>query len=125
MRVSSEMTTWVTSSVARWIRSLSLWPSCSHVREKPPGSSSKAIRRRITSVRLSGSSSPLTVTHSPKRSSNWGRSSPSSGFMVPTRVNRAGWVTLTPSRSTVLTPMAAESSSRSTTWSSRRLTSST
>ena len=79
----------------------------------------------MISTRAGGSDSPTTVTHSPNRSSSWGRSSPSSGFIVPTSENRAGWVRLMPSRSTVLTPIAAESSSRSTTWSSRRFTSST
>ena len=52
-------------------------------------------------------------------------SSPSSGFMVPTRMKRAGWVKEMPSRSTTLTPMAAASRSTSTRWSSRRFTSST
>jgi len=56
--------------------------------------------------------------------SSWGRSSPSSGFIVPTRMKRAGWAKEMPSRSTVFTPMAAESSRTSTTWSSSRLTSS-
>ncbi len=47
---------------------------------------------------------PSTSTHRPKRSSSCGRSSPSSGFMVPTRMNRDGCDTETPSRSTVLMP---------------------
>lgn len=50
---------------------------------------------------------------------------PSSGFIVPTRRNRAAWLTETPSRSTWLRPIAAASSSRSTRWSCNRLTSST
>ena len=54
-----------------------------------------------------------------------GRRSPSSGFIVPTRMKRAGWEKGMPSRSTTFTPIAAESSNRSTTWSSRRFTSST
>ena len=45
--------------------------------------------------------------------------------MVPTRMKRAGWLKLMPSRSTILTPMAALSSSRSTMWSSSKLISST
>lgn len=50
---------------------------------------------------------------------------PSSGFMVPTRVMRAGCAIETPSRSTVLRPIAAASRSTSTRWSCRRFTSST
>mmetsp|Transcript_16060 Transcript_16060/g.39982 ORF Transcript_16060/g.39982 Transcript_16060/m.39982 type:complete len:226 (-) Transcript_16060:121-798(-) len=61
----------------------------------------------------------------PKRSSSWGRSSPSSGLPEPTRMKRAGWLMEIPSRSTVFQPEAAESSSTSTRWSSSRLTSST
>ena len=68
---------------------------------------------------------PSTSTHNPKRSSSCGRSSPSSGFIVPTRMNREGCETDTPSRSTVFTPIAAASSSTSTMWSSSRFTSST
>ncbi len=60
---------------------------------------------------------PSTSTHNPKRSSSCGRSSPSSGFIVPTRMNREGCAdTDTPSRSTVFTPIAAASSSTSTMW---------
>lgn len=92
---------------------------------KPAGSASKANRRRTTSARCAGSRLARTSTVRPKRSSNWGRSSPSSGFMVPIRTMRAGCETETPSRSTVLRPMAAASRSRSTRWSWRRLTSST
>mmetsp|Transcript_19820 Transcript_19820/g.51518 ORF Transcript_19820/g.51518 Transcript_19820/m.51518 type:complete len:313 (+) Transcript_19820:3598-4536(+) len=61
----------------------------------------------------------------PNRSSSCGRSSPSSGLPLPTRMKRAGWLMLIPSRSTVFQPEAAESSSTSTKWSSSRLTSST
>jgi len=57
--------------------------------------------------------------------SQLGRRSPSSGFIVPMRVKLAGWEMLMPSRSTVLTPFAAESRITSTRWSSSRLTSST
>ena len=49
-------------------------------------------------------------TERANRSSSWGRSSPSSGFIVPTRMKRAGCEKEMPSRSTTLTPMAAESS---------------
>mmetsp|Transcript_40113 Transcript_40113/g.119467 ORF Transcript_40113/g.119467 Transcript_40113/m.119467 type:complete len:222 (-) Transcript_40113:249-914(-) len=61
----------------------------------------------------------------PNLSSSCGRSSPSSGLPLPTRMKRAGWLMEMPSRSTVFQPDAAESSSTSTRWSSRRLTSST
>ncbi|CAM4048086.1 hypothetical protein NOMA109596_19320 [Nocardioides marinus] len=91
----------------------------------PAGSASKASRRRTTSTRRAGSRGAATSTDRPNRSSSCGRSSPSSGFMVPTRTKRAGWVTENPSRSTVARPVAAASSSRSTRWSCRRLTSST
>ena len=66
-----------------------------------------------------------TSTVSPNRSSSCGRSSPSSGFIVPTSTNRAACVTETPSRSTWARPIAAASSSRSTRWSGSRFTSST
>ena len=36
-------------------------------------------------------------------------------LIVPTRIKEAGWVNEMPSRSTTFTPMAAESSRRSTT----------
>ena len=80
----------------------------------PSGSSSNDSRRCTISIRTSGSVSPWTVTHSPNRSSNCGRSWPSSGFIVPTKLKRDGWITLMPSRSTVFTPIAAESSKMST-----------
>ena len=92
---------------------------------KASGSASKAIRRRTTSTRSAGSRGAATSTVSPNRSSSCGRSSPSSGFMVPTSTNRAACSTETPSRSTVDRPIAAASSSRSTRWSCSRLTSST
>jgi len=60
--------------------------------QKAAGFSSKARRRRTTSLRASASCSPCTSTIRPKRSSSWGRRSPSSGFMVPTRMKRAGWL---------------------------------
>jgi hypothetical protein len=86
------------------------------VEGQPPADDVRALR---------GIATGPTSTVRPKRSSNWGRSSPSSGFMVPIRTMRAGCETETPSRSTVLRPMAAASRSRSTRWSWRRLTSST
>ena len=92
---------------------------------KASGSRSKARRRSTTAMRASRLLSPVTSTHNPKRSRSWGRSSPSSGFMVPTRIKRAGWANEIPSRSTTLTPMAAASNSTSTRWSSNRFTSST
>src|SRR5450830_13185 len=60
----------------------------------------------------------------PKRSSNCGRRSPSSRFIVPISVKRAGCETDRPSRWTELTPIAATSSSTSTSCSGKRLTSS-
>ena len=60
--------------------------------QKAAGFSSKARRLRTTSLRASASCSPCTSTIRPKRSSSWGRRSPSSGFMVPTRMKRAGWL---------------------------------
>src|SRR5438874_4915846 len=85
----------------------------------------KAASRSAISTRWSGSRMPSTSTHSPKRSSSCGRSSPSSGFIVPTRMKCDGWLNDTPSRSMVLTPIAAASRRTSTRWSSRRFTSST
>ena len=64
--------------------------SAAHATPKPPGSRSKAIRRRTTSARSAVSGMPSTSTASAKRSSNCGRRSPSSGFMVPTSTNAAG-----------------------------------
>ncbi|MCF0088373.1 hypothetical protein B0E37_03444 [Streptomyces sp. MH192] len=92
---------------------------------KAAGSSSYASRRRTTSTRRSGSREAATSTVSPKRSRSCGRSSPSSGFIVPTSRKRAACRTETPSRSTYEAPIAAASRSRSTRWSWRRLTSST
>ena len=60
-------------------------------RRKPAGSASKASRRRTTSARERGSVIGSTSTARPNRSSNCGRRSPSSGFIVPTRTNRDGW----------------------------------
>ncbi len=90
---------------------------------RPPASWVR--RRRTISARCWGSVGALTSTESPKRSSSCGRSSPSSGFMEPTRTKRAACEWDTPSRPTQLTPEAATSSSTSTTGSGRRLTSST
>ena len=47
-----------------------------------------------------GRGGAATSTVSPNRSSSWGRSSPSSGFIVPTSRKRAACRTETPSRST-------------------------
>ena len=55
-----------------------------------------------------------TSTHNPKRSSNCGRSSPSSGLPLPNSTKRAGWRTLSPTRSTRFSPDAATSRRRST-----------
>ena len=64
------------------------------------GSASKAIRLRTTSARVAGSRGAAASTVRPNRSSSCGRSSPSSGFMVPTSKNLAACCTDTPSRST-------------------------
>jgi len=101
----------------------SIW-LCRHFSANASGSESNASAILAICTLRSTSSMPETLTCNPNLSSNWGRISPSSGFMVPTSMNREGWATDTPSLSTILTPMAAESSSTSATWSSRRLTSS-
>ncbi len=113
------------SARAAAMRSRSASSSAAHFAAKATGSSSYASRRRTTSTRSSVSREAATSTVSPKRSSNCGRSSPSSGFMVPTRRKRAAWRTETPSRSTDDEPVAAASRRESTRWSPRRLTSST
>src|SRR5437868_5490479 len=66
-----------------------------------------AASRSAMRTRSSGSRMPSTSTHRPNRSSSCGRSSPSSGFMVPTRMKCAGWLNETPSRSITLTPLVA------------------
>ena len=78
------------------------------------GSRSKASRRRTTSMREGTSCGVFTSRLRPKRSSNCGRNSPSSGLPLPTSTKRAGWRTLRPSRSTTFSPEAVTSSSRST-----------
>ena len=78
-----------------------------------------------TEDRVIGSVEAVTSTHRPKRSSSWGRSSPSSGFIDPMSTKRAGWVCDRPSRSMRLVPETATSSRTSTRWSARRLISST
>ena len=50
----------------------------------------------MIATRASESRIPSMFTHRPNRSSNCGLSSPSSGFMVPTSVNRAGCTNDTP-----------------------------
>ena len=67
---------------------------------KATGFASYASRRRTTSARSAGSLVAVTSTVSPNRSSSWGLSSPSSGFMVPTSRNLAACRTDSPSRST-------------------------
>jgi hypothetical protein len=124
-RACSESRTISTSSWAVTIRSVSTFSSVSYAAWKATGSASKASRRRTTSTRVAGSRDAATSTVSPNRSSSWGRSSPSSGFIVPTSTKRAACSTETPSRSTVDRPIAAASRSRSTRWSWSRLTSST
>mmetsp|Transcript_144035 Transcript_144035/g.359112 ORF Transcript_144035/g.359112 Transcript_144035/m.359112 type:complete len:271 (+) Transcript_144035:354-1166(+) len=92
---------------------------------KPFGSSANCWQPSTICTRSSGSRSVRIMACMPKRSSNWGRSSPSSGLPLPTRMNLAGCRTLIPSRSTVFQPPAALSSKTSTRWSSKRFTSST
>lgn len=92
---------------------------------KAAGSASNAIRVRTMDWRVAGSAMLPSRTHSPNRSSNCGRSGPSSGFIVPTSVMRAGCWWEIPSRSTRLIPLAHTSSSTSTNASSSRFTSST
>ena len=99
------------------------WTACNAV--KACGSSSKASRVRKISSRCCGSNGLPSATDRPKRSSSWGRSSPSSGFIVPTSAKRAACCCEMPSRSTVLMPLAATSSSASTSASGSKLTSST
>ena len=98
-------------------------------RAHPPAntaaSASNARRRATASALASGPVSAVTSTHRPNRSRSCGRSSPSSGFIDPTRTKRLSCTCETPSRSTLFTPLAATSRSRSTRWSGRRFTSST
>ena len=105
-----------------FLRSSWLWPS--HWARKPTGSRSNASRRLMTRTRKARSCGVRTSTDRPKRSSSCGRSSPSSGLPLPTSTKRAGWRTLRPSRSTRFSPDAATSISKSTRWSSSKLTSS-
>lgn len=104
-------------------RRVSCWPSQRST--KACGSASKASRRRMISARSAGGGWVSRRTLRPKRSSSCGRSSPSSGFIVPISTKRAGCRWEMPSRSTRLTPLAATSSNKSTRWSGSRLTSST
>mmetsp|Transcript_14492 Transcript_14492/g.43809 ORF Transcript_14492/g.43809 Transcript_14492/m.43809 type:complete len:285 (-) Transcript_14492:206-1060(-) len=83
------------------------------------------MRSSTSCTRCSMFCSVLTSTLSPNRSSSWGRSSPSVGLPDPIITNLAGWAMETPSRSTVLMPEAALSSTTSTSPSSSRFTSST
>ena len=78
------------------------------------GLRSNSSRLLSSSTLCSRSSQPCTSMQSPKRSRNWGRSSPSSGFMVPISVKFAACLILMPSRSTTLHPDAAVSRIRST-----------
>ncbi len=106
------------------MRSASACSSAAQAAANEAGSASYASRRRTTSARSSASRVAAISTVRPNRSSNCGRSSPSSGFIVPTSRNRAACRTETPSRSTYERPIAAASSSRSTRWSCSRFTSS-
>ena len=94
-------------------------------RRTRPGRPRTPSAARMTSARTSTSREACTSTVSPNRSSSCGRSSPSSGFMVPISTKRASWLCETPSRSMCTRPIAAASSSTSTRWSCSRLTSST
>ena len=64
------------------------------------GSASNAILRLMTSILVSMLSSASTSTERPNLSRSWGLRLPSSGFMVPTSTNLAGWEKDTPSLST-------------------------
>mmetsp|Transcript_68807 Transcript_68807/g.108485 ORF Transcript_68807/g.108485 Transcript_68807/m.108485 type:complete len:220 (-) Transcript_68807:522-1181(-) len=101
------------------------WLSSRNFSLNPTGSSAKSRVLSTIFTRSSGSRSVLMSACMPKRSNSWGRSSPSSGLPLPTRMNLAGWRMLMPSRSTVFQPPAAESSRTSTRWSSSKFTSST
>mmetsp|Transcript_20844 Transcript_20844/g.58074 ORF Transcript_20844/g.58074 Transcript_20844/m.58074 type:complete len:250 (-) Transcript_20844:550-1299(-) len=89
------------------------------------GFASYAIRSSTSCVRMSLSMRVPTCTDRPNRSSSCGRSSPSCGLPEPIMIKRAGCTMEMPSRSTVLTPLAALSSTTSTRPSSSRFTSST
>lgn len=69
-------------------RRVSCWPSQRST--KACGSASKASRRRMISARSAGGGWVSRRTLRPKRSSSCGRSSPSSGFIVPISTKRAG-----------------------------------
>ena len=64
------------------------------------------------------------VSHNKSFPASW-QCRPTCGFPEPIMMNLAGWTMLMPSLSTVLTPLAALSSTTSTRPSSSRLTSST
>jgi energy-coupling factor transporter ATP-binding protein EcfA2 len=88
------------------------------------GKRSWSSRARTMAARRAGSALATTGTHRPNRSSSCGRSSPSSGFMVPTSRNLEACRSEIPSRSTLALPVAAASSRTSTIWSGSRLISS-
>jgi hypothetical protein len=89
------------------------------------GSWSKRSLALTMLLRSCGSWALSNCTQRPRRSSNCGRSMPSSGFMVPISTKRAAWLCEMPSRSMRLMPEAATSSSTSTMASGSRLISST
>ena len=64
------------------------------------GSESYLTLLLTTSALFLTSLSPLMSRESPNLSRSWGLRSPSSGFMVPTSTNFAGWENETPSLST-------------------------
>mmetsp|Transcript_64377 Transcript_64377/g.130976 ORF Transcript_64377/g.130976 Transcript_64377/m.130976 type:complete len:267 (+) Transcript_64377:1881-2681(+) len=120
---SGKMVCGIRSLAARILADSCFSASC-HVSRNLPGSRSKAMRCRTTSTRFRASFGAITSHIRPNRSRSCGRSSPSSGFMVPISTNRAGWDIVMPSRWMVFTPEAAASSKTSTRWAGKRLTSS-
>jgi len=124
-RVTSRIFTW--SSLLRAVEILLFRDSSCLVKAvaNPSGFAANDSEREMISVRCSGSVMVPILTDRAKRSRSCGLRRPSSGFMVPTRVNPAGCETDTPSRSTVFHPLAHASRRSSAMLSGRRFTSST
>ena len=84
-KITSVSSTSVTRSLAATMRVAMSLSASAHCSRNSSGFSSKANRRRITSVRDFVSRGAETSTARPNRSKSCGRNSPSSGFIVPTR----------------------------------------
>jgi len=84
------------------------------------GFSPKARLFFITDTLAFSSRISFTVTCSANLSMSCGLSSPSSGFIVPINMKRAGWPREMASRSTIFHPEAATSRMSSVMWSGRR-----